>query len=119
MALRDEITDDLLHRMGNPKAALERLIYRAVYADARLADDHALAAFFYFSHPIAGLGAIFTADEERLLWDSIGLNRRRLRDITRIVRPKRGELIADVGCGIGGLAFHLSEAGTRVLGLIR
>ncbi len=40
----------------------------------------------------------------------------RIRLVDRIAPPKRGALVADVGCGSGVIASHLAHAGARVVG---
>ena len=119
MPLSGMITDELLHQAGNPKAALERLVFRAISADPKMLDDYLIAEFFDFDHQVHGLDEVLTPDERRLLWDAIGTHRRRLAHLARIVRPQPREFIVDVGCGLGGLAFHLASAGARVFGMDR
>jgi len=43
--------------------------------------------------------------------------RHRRENILDIVRPRPGEQIIDLGCGIGTVSFFLAEAGCRVIGL--
>ena len=119
MSRSEAITDDLIARMGNPKAALESLIFRAIFADEAKRYDYLRAAFFDFGHPVEGLEAMFAADEQRLLKAAIWTNRRRLLHLLQIIQPRPDKFIVDMGCGCGGLAFHLAKAGARVLGLDR
>ena len=112
-----EIDNDLLRRAGNPTAALERLIFQAIYGDAGKRDEYLLAAFFDFAHPTERLWNDLTPRERRLLFNVIRTNQRRLRHLLHIIAPQPNEFIVDVGCGVGGLAFHLARAGARVFGL--
>jgi len=117
MALSRAIDDDLLRRTGNPRAALERLIFQRIFADESKRDEYLLAAFFDFAHPLTSLWRDLALDERRLLFQSIRTNHHRLRHLFRIIAPRPTEFIADIGCGVGGLVFHLASVGARVVGV--
>ncbi|MDR7544437.1 MAG: class I SAM-dependent methyltransferase [Armatimonadota bacterium] len=92
-------------------------IYRRIYSSPEWREAYVRAAFHDPSFPVEELKGDLGAGDYMLLQAAVATQRRRLDHVLRIVDPRPGQLIADVGCGPGGVALRLADRGARVLAL--
>jgi SAM-dependent methyltransferase len=108
---------DRLAAAGNPVAALEASIHERLWSDQGLRDRWLRYAFFGSDDPPLPLSG--SPHERRLLHRATRSNRLRLAHLLRLIAPRPGMRVLDVGCGVGGLVAQCRRAGAAAVGIDR